>query len=290
MIPKKQSPRKKLSFAVDREEIEINSDWVNAVMAPPVKPSAPVEPEKGLFFGPQVNNATDAESSTGARNATGEELTTGADIASVVGNTPAAENAPQAVVLPEPDGSAVVESATVAEVAIATVSPVVIPAPVDEVASVALFSQLADLAGPFGVDVAHNATVAPSAIRKAKPRPIRRVTDGLTPGQYAVYSLMYAHGQDQGGEGRLYRGGYAALGALTGLSKRGLQNVVAELQQKGVISIHQAPGHHRTETSIYRVLPPDAVLRSWHLRGYRFAMGKSKTLTNTSTVASLATA
>jgi hypothetical protein len=78
---------------------------------------------------------------------------------------------------------------------------------------------------------------------------------------------------------RIYRGGYADLCRLTGLSKRGIQNVVAELRAKNVVRIHQAPGYHRSETSVYRVPPAAAVLNVWRAQGLRFAVGKSKILT-----------
>ena len=109
-------------------------------------------------------------------------------------------------------------------------------------------------------------------------RPLHRITDGLTPGQWAVYSLMLANSGSEAGD-RLYRGGYADLGRLTGLSKRGIQNVIAELQEKGVIRLHTHPGHHRLQTSAYIVPAPETVVASWHSRGWRFAIGKSKKLT-----------
>jgi hypothetical protein len=116
--------------------------------------------------------------------------------------------------------------------------------------------------------------------RIARRRPIVRVTDGLTPGQYAVYSLMYEAGESAAvGSVRVYKGGYADLGRLTGLSKRGVQNVVAELQAKLVIRIHQQPGYRRTETSAYLVPDSDDVLRRWFSEGWRHALGKSKALT-----------
>ncbi len=138
--------------------------------------------------------------------------------------------------------------------------------------------------------VANNATEAKSALRAWRLRPLRRITDGLTPGQYAVYSLMLENTDagEEGGE-RLYRGGYADIGRLTGLSKRGIQNVIGELQEKDVIRLHRAPGHHRLQTSAYVVPNPDAVLAAWSSRGWRFAMGKSKRLTDGTTVAFLAT-
>jgi hypothetical protein len=77
---------------------------------------------------------------------------------------------------------------------------------------------------------------------------------------------------------RIYRGGYADLCRLTGLSKRGIQNIVGELQDKQVVQIHQAPGYHRTETTAYRLPSAMAVVQAWAARGFRFAAGKSKTL------------
>ena len=109
-------------------------------------------------------------------------------------------------------------------------------------------------------------------------RPIVRVTDGLTPGQYAVYSLMYEAGEGAGSV-RIYRGGYADLRQLTGLSKRGIQNIMGELQSKHVIRIHQKPGYHRTETSAYEVPDPQTVIGIWRSQGWNCAVGKSKTLT-----------
>jgi hypothetical protein len=63
------------------------------------------------------------------------------------------------------------------------------------------------------------------------------------------------------------------------MSKRGIQNVVGELQAKKVIRIHQKPGHHRTETSAYVVPDADRVLQTWLSNGWRHAAGKSKVLT-----------
>jgi len=205
MPPKKTAPsRRRISFAVDREEIDISSDWVQAVMAAPAQTP---------FVAPVANSATDA------------------DLASV------------------PNLATEESSATVKE----------------------------------------NAAVEQSVpvTRSSRRRPIQRITDGLTPGQYAVYSLMFEAGETLGaGESagstldRVYRGGYADLCRLTGLSKRGIQNVVAGLRAKQVITIHRAPGYHRTETSAYRVPPAGAVVDSWRSRGWRFAVGKSKILTS----------
>jgi hypothetical protein len=115
-------------------------------------------------------------------------------------------------------------------------------------------------------------------------RPIQRITDGLTPGQYSVYSLMFERGETQDNHARLFRGGYVDLVRLTGLSKRGIQNVIAELQAKSVISIHQAPGYHRSQTTVYEVPPEQAVLERWYGKGLRYASGKSKNLVTIATV------
>jgi hypothetical protein len=137
--------------------------------------------------------------------------------------------------------------------------------------------------------VENNATDAKNTLRAWKLRPLRRITDGLTPGQYAVYSLMFENTDTEEGGERLYRGGYADIGRLTGLSKRGIQNVIGELQEKDVIRLHRAPGHHRLQTSAYVVPHPDAVLAAWFEHGWRFSTGKSKHLTDGATVAGFAT-
>src|SRR5690348_9433889 len=65
MKAKKTTPsRRRISFAVDREDIEVNSDWVDAVMASPTHSPAPKLPspaEDGPFFGPIENPATDEQ-------------------------------------------------------------------------------------------------------------------------------------------------------------------------------------------------------------------------------------
>jgi hypothetical protein len=91
---------------------------------------------------------------------------------------------------------------------------------------------------------------------------------------------MYEAGEPAPNGAHIYRGGYADLCRLTGLSKRGIQNIVGELQQKNVIRIHQAPGYHRTETSAYRVPAAAEVVNAWLSNGLRFALGKSKTLSS----------
>jgi hypothetical protein len=122
------------------------------------------------------------------------------------------------------------------------------------------------------------AEIGPGSVRVWRPRPIRRITDGLTPGQYAVYRLMYEAGQDAGDASRIYTGGYADLRRLTGLSKRGIQNIIGELQTKQVIRVHQKPGYHRTETTSYLVPDADQVMKIWFTNGWRSALGKSKAL------------
>ena len=168
-------------------------------------------------------------------------------------------------------------------------APVEKEAPVAEsaaVESIATVEELVDTALLADAPVANSATGERCATgepaagpRISRPRPIVRVTDGLTPGQYAVYSLMYEAGESAGECLRIYRGGYADLGRLTGLSKRGIQNIVGELQSKHVIRIHQKPGYHRTETSAYEVPDAQSVVGIWRSQGWRHALGKSKTLT-----------
>jgi hypothetical protein len=241
-------PRSKLSFAVDRSEIDISSDWVQSIMRPPRRPSlareeadsetATVEPAV-----PGAGNTTVEQSATGSENATVELF--GETNTATVANIPTVANI-----------TTVAKSATVEKT----------------------------------TTVAYSATGAVSAghpNRALRLRPIRRITDGLTSGQFTVYTLMFEQAQPAAGEGqgnRLYRGGYADLCRLSGLSKRGVQNVVAELLQKGVISIHRPPGYHKTETTVYAVPPGEAILSSWFRRGLCYAVGKSKRLVNPATV------
>lgn len=129
----------------------------------------------------------------------------------------------------------------------------------------------------------NNSTVA--VRRTVRLRPIQRITDGLTPGQFSVYSLMFERGEHRPDSSmRLFRGGYVDLVRLTGLSKRGIQNVIAELQAKSVISIHQAPGYHRSQTTVYDVPPEQTILDRWFGKGLRYASGKSKNLVTIATV------
>jgi len=99
-----------------------------------------------------------------------------------------------------------------------------------------------------------------------------------------MYEKGEAETEEPASRLRLFRGGYLDLCRLTGLSKRGVQNVVAELQAKHVISIRQAPGHHKTQTTIYAVPREEAVLEGWWSRGLEYAVGKGKTLVNSATV------
>lgn len=214
-------------------------------------PSLPAQPPP--FFSPDINNATGVSSATGEQNRT------------------VVETAPEAVSSGVADSTAVVENATDKHLENATVAKVATHKTVEY--------------NPPVVNIATVVTLRPPW----KLRPLRRVTDGLTPGQYAVYSLMFENADGAEGGERLYRGGYADIGRLTGLSKRGIQNVIAELQEKSVIRLHRAPGHHRLQTSAYVVPNPEAVLVAWSAQGWRFAFGKSKRLTDGATVALLAT-
>lgn len=275
----KARSKHKLSFAVNREDIDISSDWVQAIMQPASAPKSLREGGKAIV---DEKTATVAESATVAVSATVENPATAA-------NNPTEEN------------NATVENKTTVEKKatgarfggrfIATVA---------DNATVAVCGAPSSSALPPGkavvriekpatvvekATVAENATVALSKhpattpARMLRLRPIRRVTDGLTPGQYAVYSLMYERGEEAiGSATRIYRGGYLDICRLTGLSKRGVQNVIAALQAKAVIGIEQAPGHHKSQTTIYRVASEQQVLESWFALGLRYAAGKSKNL------------
>lgn len=211
MKPKKlPRPRSRLSFAVDREEIDISSDWVEAVMESPV-PAAPADP----FFAPEDKTATVEHTSTAEVTAT---------------------------------------------VAVSTT--------VELDATVALSATVAGL----------------RAGRVFRPRFIRHIADGLTAGQLTVYHVMFAQAVEETGL-RVYRGGYNDLCMHTGLSKRGIQNAVAELLAKAVVSIHHRPGYHRSQVSVYRVLTEEEALSVWRSRELHYAVGKSKTLVNSATVA-----
>jgi hypothetical protein len=257
-------PRRRISFAVDRDEIEINSDWVDAVMASPaatapnpppaIVVSFPAPADSDLFFGPGINSATGAKTATDETSSTGEECTSVEESSAVVKIAPVAELLNQVVAHKEDN----INGQPVTLANNATV----------EDKSTGVFSSTGERVS------------SAKDHRVPRPRPLVRITDGLTPGQYAVYSLMFEAGESTGGLSRTYKGGYADLGRLTGLSKRGIQNIVAELQAKEVISIHQQPGYHRTETSAYLVPDPAAVLQLWSSKGWRRALGKSKTLIN----------
>lgn len=256
--PSQSKAKPKLSFSVDRDEFEISSDWVQAVMAQPSLPR-----REGPFFSPAINNATDTLLST-------EEFTpTGAINPPVEKDATGTLDATVAVSLEQDTTGA--NNATVVE-------------PVRE--TVPAFAEVAP-AGPVPTNSSTVVNNSPGRVWKMKP--IRRITDGLTPGQFAVYSMMWSNAEPgQGGE-RIYHGGYADLGRLTGLSKRGIQNVIAELQEKIVIHLHTPPGHHRSQTSAYRVPSAEAVVGRWYERGWRFAVGKNKRLSNGATVAEYAT-
>jgi hypothetical protein len=239
--------RSKLSFAVDRSEIDISSDWVQSIMCPPRKTSlprtAPAEKTATVEASPSVAGSTTVEHlATEPENATDE-------------------------LFDDIYATTVADSGTVANIA-----------------------TVADSAtGVQNASVARSSTVAvfsKPSLRALRLRPIRRITDGLTSGQFTVYTLMYDNGEilDAGQGSRLYRGGYADLCRLSGLSKRGVQNVVGELLQKGAIAIHQAPGYHKTQTSVYAILCEQALLASWLNRGLCYAAGKGKRLVNPATV------
>lgn len=264
MRAKKTAPsRRKISFAVNRDEVDVNSDWVDAVMAGPApvvretspevaadRQQVPVDPLPTLkFFSAHQNSSTDADTTTEAGCSSVEIPAAVAETASVEVSATVEANEEEC------DGTIPAQEHSGRE---AVTSDVANTATVDE-------------------NAADQSPVRPH--RALRRRPLARITDGLTPGQYSVYRLMYEEGKSgEGGDARLYRGGYADLVRLTGMSKRGIQNVVAELQAKHVISIQQKPGHHRTEMSVYAVLSAEKVLDMWFSYGWRYAAGKSKVL------------
>lgn len=290
---KSAKSRHKLSFAVDRSEIDISSDWVEAVMegpatnparvpgrdpspapAPAALPKNDVNPpfsisEKNTATVEPV--ATVVDSAPVEINATVDSNSSVANNAAVEKNATAAENTTGAL-FEVPDGATVVNTATV-QVESPYTATVEDKATVDKPATVAINT-------PVELDATvENPATVESSKRTVRLRPIQRITDGLTPGQYSVYSLMYERGEDKDGKGtRLFRGGYVDLVRLTGLSKRGIQNVIAELQAKTVIGIHQAPGYHRSQTTVYEVPAEQMVIERWFAKGLRYASGKSKNL------------
>ena len=274
---KPAKPRHKLSFAVDREDIDTSTNWVDAVVLRPSPAApAPAEREKSTFFVRPSKSATVERPATGTASATEAPSATGAQKATD------AEKATVAL-FEGTHAATVVNNATVAQLATVAVpdrrAPVVAKQPHSTTVA-------------FSTTVVTDTTVAglPPGPRTFRLRPLRRITDGLTPGQFAVYSLMFEKAEAQAGRGsRFYQGGYVDLCRLTGLSKRGIQNAVAELLRKSVLSIHQAPGYHRTQTTVYEVPAEDAVMNTWFGMGFRYALGKSKTLVNLATVENNAT-
>lgn len=265
--------RHKVSFAVDRSEIDISSDWVQAVMERPAPPpvaaadavvagvveEVAVAVEAGALFSVPV-----AENATVEEVATVEVVATVADNATVEKNATVADNSTGALF--GDSYGATVENNTTVNVGDSGAVTVEENATVELTATVANSATVAEAAG--------------STVRTLRLRPIHRITDGLTPGQYSVYRLMLEKGDEHpDGEGkRLFRGGYVDLVNLTGLSKRGIQNVVSELQEKEVIGIHQAPGYHKSQMTVYEVAGEDLVLAGWFGKGWRYAVGKSKNL------------
>lgn len=215
-----------------------------------------------------VNNAAVADNSSVENNA-------------AVANNSTAEDNTTGALFEASQASTVANNTTVSTPAASTVelfTTVEQNTPVEITATAAINTPVAPIA-----TVVNNATVA--ATRTVRLRPIQRITDGLTPGQFSVYSLMFERGEARPQTTlRLFRGGYVDLVRLTGLSKRGIQNVIAELQAKSVISIHQAPGYHRSQTTVYEVPTEQMILDRWFTKGFRYAAGKSKNLVTIATV------
>jgi hypothetical protein len=241
-------------------------------MQPPSLPG-----RQAPFFLPDINNATGESSATGEQNPSVDENTPEEEIATVAKLATVHQNRI------DNDGPVIEDAGeNIVATVVENASGVIMST--DEQKSTVANSAT----GVMGPVVAENAAAAKIG-RSSKLRPLRRITDGLTPGQYAVYSLMLENSEAGEGGERLYRGGYADIGRLTGLSKRGIQNVIGDLQEKAVIRLHTAPGHHRFQTSAYIVPKPESVLSTWLGRGWRFATGKSKRLTNGAPVALFST-
>ena len=109
-------------------------------------------------------------------------------------------------------------------------------------------------------------------------RPIKTFEQALTSSELAFYSALYGQGDGQPDGSRLARAGYRKVCELTGMSKRNVQIVRKRLEQKHAITIEQAPGFTRTETTAYRVYPKEAILRKWHTLGLTHVRGKGKLL------------
>src|ERR1035438_4298039 len=113
-VKKTAPPRRRVSFAVDREEIEVNSDWVEAVMTSPKLPTAtppagaspelkaPDHPTQAtVTSGVTLLEANSVADSIGPQNtATGAESAPGEGCSSVEMGAPVAKQAPVATSAP----------------------------------------------------------------------------------------------------------------------------------------------------------------------------------------------
>ena len=205
---------RKLSFSVNREDIETRSDWASAVIDQCRPQGAAPDPASNPDAVTEDETATVANHATQSRDS-GESMATASNVE---------DQAPDA------------DAAT----------------------------------------AAHSATVAPGSVKGL--RPLRHLADGLTPGQFTLYTLMYEGGRETGEGSRLFRAGYAELGRLSGLSKRGIQNIVDALEQKSAVSVETAPGYRRTETTAYRVYSGSRIVQKWHEDGYQYVLPKGRQL------------
>lgn len=253
---------------------------------PAPSPAPPQPPVTADFKSDNENNATVEPASTVALPSPVENNTSVADNSPVANNAAVANNATAednttGALFGGSHPATVENNATVSR---SNDSTVELYATVEQNSPVALNATVAITAPVESTATVVNiATVA--ARRTVRLRPIQRITDGLTPGQFSVYSLMFERGESRPQTTlRLFRGGYVDLVRLTGLSKRGIQNVIAELQAKSVITIHQAPGYHRSQTTVYEVPAEQTILDRWFTKGLRYASGKSKNLVTIATV------
>src|SRR4051794_15861464 len=185
-------PRRRISFAVDREEIEINSDWVEAVMASPTPPAVPF-PAPPLPAVPATPVATAPFSAPVENAATGEIPATGEDYSTAENGAPGESSHTEAI---SDTGAETAAEEQTATGEVRTTGAVLITEKKSTTgAYIATVAEPVELFATVENEepVAEAAAVEPwpKKQRTLRPRPILRITDGLTTGQYAVYSLMY---------------------------------------------------------------------------------------------------
>jgi hypothetical protein len=326
---KPAQPRpKRVSFAVDREEIDISADWVPAVLRPlregddestvdknatvaevatvagvatvarfgethlelareawngnntaTVVESATVVPVEALLypFSPSTEVVTECEESGKGNNPQATANT-------ICGVEDTATDALKATV----EKSATVEKIATVEttVAIASdsrdglLSETEDPCPSQAIGEGSGPSRAAENTATVANEttVVFLATVQTVASLPVNAKPIHTAMSALTPGQWLVYRALLEAGQQDRNGRTLFEGGYHDLCRRTGMSKRGVQNVIAELQAKGAVERYRLPGHHRSQPTVYQIWPEPVLLRRWSEAGYSHVLGKSRIL------------